>query len=84
MLTLRPITPEDTSFLARVYASSRAEELAITDWSDDEATAVSDVVFLLKADNGWAIQVVGRYHDTLHRDGATWRFHRRTAEFVPD
>jgi len=56
----------------------------ITDWNDDEATAVSDVVFLLKGDDGWAIQVVGRYHDTLHRDGATWRFHRRTAEFVPD
>jgi ribosomal protein S18 acetylase RimI-like enzyme len=36
MLTLRPITPEDDSFLARVYASSRAEELAITDWSETQ------------------------------------------------
>jgi hypothetical protein len=27
---------------------------------------------------------VGRYHDTLHSDGATWRFHRRTATFVTD
>src|SRR2546423_1764400 len=33
-LRLRAITPEDDSFLARVYASSRAEELAITGWSD--------------------------------------------------
>ena len=39
----------------------------VTDWSDDEATAVSDVVFLLQGDAGWAVQVVGRYHDTLHR-----------------
>ena len=31
---------------------------------------------------GWAIQLVGRYHDTLHRDGGTWRFHRRVATFL--
>ncbi|MEY2550149.1 MAG: hypothetical protein QOG12_293, partial [Verrucomicrobiota bacterium] len=35
MVTLRPITPADDAFLARVYASSRAEELAITDWSEE-------------------------------------------------
>lgn len=31
---LRPIGPEDDAFLARVYASSRAEELAVTGWSE--------------------------------------------------
>jgi ribosomal protein S18 acetylase RimI-like enzyme len=36
LISFRPITPADTSFLARVYASSRAEELAITDWSDEQ------------------------------------------------
>jgi ribosomal protein S18 acetylase RimI-like enzyme len=36
MLSLRPITPEDVSFLAGVYASTRAEELAVTGWSDEE------------------------------------------------
>ena len=35
-LSLRPITPEDASFLAGVYASSRAEELAVTGWSDEQ------------------------------------------------
>ena len=35
-LRLRPITPADESFLARVYASTRWEELAPTGWSDDE------------------------------------------------
>jgi len=35
-LKLRPITPNDDSFLARVYASSRAEELAITGWSEGQ------------------------------------------------
>ena len=35
-LILRPITPADTTFLARVYASSRADELAITSWSEEQ------------------------------------------------
>jgi hypothetical protein len=54
----------------------------VTDWSDNEATAVSDVVFLLKGDGGWAVQLVGRYTDSLHRDEDRWRFHHRAAEFV--
>jgi GNAT superfamily N-acetyltransferase len=38
-LSLRPITPEDDAFLAGVYASTRAEELAVTGWSDLEKAA---------------------------------------------
>ena len=37
-LHLRPITPEDISFLAGLYASTRWEELAVTEWSDEEKT----------------------------------------------
>ena len=54
----------------------------VTDWNDHEARAISDVIFILQGKAGWAIQVVGRYHDTLHNDAGTWRFHRREAEFV--
>ena len=36
MISLRPITPEDSSFLTSVYASTRAEELAPTGWSDEQ------------------------------------------------
>lgn len=54
----------------------------VTDWSDTGATAVSDIVFLLMGDAGWSVQVVGRYHDVLHNDAGTWRFHHRRAEFV--
>jgi hypothetical protein len=54
----------------------------VTGWNDHEATAVSDVVFLLQGDTGWAVQVVGRYSDTLHCVDGAWRFHRRAAEFV--
>ena len=61
----------------------------VTSWSDHEANAISDVIFLLQGDAGWAIQLVGRYHDTLHRsdaglDAGRWRFHRRAAEFVSE
>ena len=54
----------------------------VTEWDDDEARATSDVVFLLKGERGWAVQLVGRYHDVLHRDGDAWRFHSRVAEFT--
>lgn len=36
MISLRPITPEDDSFLAGLYASTRSEELAVTSWRDEE------------------------------------------------
>ena len=36
MISLRPITLEDDLFLAGLYASTRAEELAVTGWSDEE------------------------------------------------
>jgi hypothetical protein len=54
----------------------------VTAWDDYQAEATSDVVLLGKGDAGWAVQVVGRYHDVLHRDGDAWRFHSRAAEFV--
>ena len=43
----------------------------VTEWDDREATAISDVIFLLWEDSGWAIKLVGRYHDVFHRgDGS--------------
>lgn len=53
----------------------------VSEWTDHEATAISDVVFLLSGDGGWKVQVVGRYHDVLHREDGPWRFHRRSATF---
>jgi GNAT superfamily N-acetyltransferase len=38
MISLRRIKPEDDSFLAGVYASTRWDELAPTGWSDEEKT----------------------------------------------
>ena len=54
----------------------------VSEWDEHEATATSDVIFLLQGKSGWTVQVVGRYHDILHHDDGTWRFHHRAAEFV--
>src|SRR6202040_3804824 len=39
LITLRPIRPEDRGFLFRVYASTREEELALTDWDEEQKRA---------------------------------------------
>jgi ribosomal protein S18 acetylase RimI-like enzyme len=44
-LNFRRITDTDRPFLARVYASVRAEELAATDWSDQHKAAFLDQQF---------------------------------------
>ena len=54
----------------------------ITEWTEDEATAVSDVVFMAHSDAGWSVALVGRYTDTLHRATERWLFHRRSVEWV--
>lgn len=53
----------------------------IESWGRDEATAVSDVVFLLRTDDRWRIRMVGRYTDTVVRTDDGWRFRLRCAEF---
>lgn len=44
-LTFRPIQPEDAAFLREVYASTRAEELALVNWSDAEKQAFLQMQF---------------------------------------
>ena len=62
---------------ARPSATSSSNTL-VTEWDDHEATATSDVVLLVEGESGWAVQFVARYHDVLHHDDGTWKFHRRT------
>ena len=54
----------------------------VTEWSDDAATATSDMVFISLGTAGWNVLLVGRYHDVLRREGGQWKFHHRRAEFV--
>jgi hypothetical protein len=71
-----------TTFEPKVPQRHLVLNTLITDWEDHEATAISDVIFLLRREAGWAVQLVGRYQDTLHCDNGVWRFHHRSATFV--
>ena len=44
-LRLRPITPEDEPFLLRLFASTRADELALTNWSEEQKAAFCRMQF---------------------------------------
>ena len=44
-LAFRPITDADLPFLARVYASTRAGELAVTPWTDAQKAEFLDMQF---------------------------------------
>ncbi|MFE7934947.1 nuclear transport factor 2 family protein [Streptomyces sp. NPDC057456] len=55
----------------------------VTSFTGDEATAVSNLAFLQRGESGWAVQLVGRYDDTLRRVDGTWRFSRRVTTFLP-
>lgn len=54
----------------------------VSDWDEHNATAVSDLIFLVKGEGAWSVALVGRYHDVLRNDDGTWRFVRRVVEFV--
>ncbi|MFE5027442.1 YybH family protein [Streptomyces sp. NPDC056656] len=47
----------------------------------DDAAATSDASFLQRGENGWAVQLVGHYQDTLVRQDSAWRFSRRVTTF---
>jgi len=55
----------------------------VTSWTEDTATAVSNLVFFGHGASGWTVQLVGRYDDTLHRHDGKWLFHRRVTTFLP-
>jgi hypothetical protein len=54
----------------------------VTGWDADEATAVSDFVFMRRGDSGWQAMLIGRYEDQLHQVDGSWRFHHRKGDFV--
>jgi GNAT superfamily N-acetyltransferase len=47
-VVLRPITPDDTPFLRDLYASTRADELQVTTWTEAERRAFCDSQFALQ------------------------------------
>ncbi|MQY21539.1 nuclear transport factor 2 family protein [Nocardia macrotermitis] len=53
----------------------------LTSWSADEATAESDAALFVRGENGWGVQLVGHYVDTLRRQDGGWRFRHRKTTF---
>ncbi|MFE2068682.1 YybH family protein [Streptomyces sp. NPDC059467] len=53
----------------------------VTPAGEGEASAVSDVVFLQRGESGWAVQITGRYVDTLRLADGKWLFLRRTTSY---
>ena len=44
-ITLRDTGPDDDDFLLEVYASTRAEEMALTPWTEEQKRAFSEMQF---------------------------------------
>lgn len=64
-------------WVPRVPQRHLVSNTLVDTWSDTEATAISDVVLLVKIDEAWSVQFVARYHDLLVADGDTWKFASR-------
>jgi GNAT superfamily N-acetyltransferase len=73
LIVLRPITPGDDSFLAGLYASTRAEELSVTNWSDEEKAIFCRRQFDAQSAHyvekypGASLQVIGRAGEPIGR-----------------
>ena len=68
MITLRSIAPEDDAFLARVYASSRVEELAVTPWSEEQKAEFCRRQFDAQSAY-YAVNYPGASFQVIERDG---------------
>ena len=55
----------------------------ITSWTEDEATATSDFVFLQRGESGWVVPVTGRYEDVFRKaDDGAWQIYSKSATYV--
>src|SRR5215212_2524831 len=67
-LSFRPITDADLEFLARLYASTRQEELAQVPWSDEQKAAFLRSQFELQH-AWWREHYAGARFDLVLLDG---------------
>jgi len=69
-LRLRTVTPGDDSFLAGVYASSRADELAVTGWSEEQKEIFCRRQFDAQSAY-YAVNYPGASFQVIERDGVS-------------
>ena len=81
---LRPATEDDVPFLKRVYASTRAEELAMVPWTDEQKTAFIEMQFRAQ-DTDYRQNYPDARYDIVLRDGVPagrLYVHRREKEIA--
>lgn len=54
----------------------------LTEWSDHEAKATSDVVLIRNDGTAWLTAIVARYHDEFREVDGRWLLTRRADEYV--
>lgn len=67
-ITLRPVGPDDNDFLIAVYGSTRADELAMTPWTDEQRYAFLLHQFTAQQDH-YTKHYPGASHDIILSDG---------------
>ncbi|MEU6200767.1 nuclear transport factor 2 family protein [Streptomyces sp. NPDC047061] len=55
--------------------------ILLTSPPGEEVTVSSNLVFFARGEEGWGVQLVGAYEDTLVREGDVWRFRKRVTTF---
>ena len=63
-VTLRPVGPDDHEFLVEVYASTRADELALVPWTSEQRQAFIKHQFTAQQDH-YAKTYPGASHDII-------------------
>lgn len=66
-VALRPVTPADAGFVKKVYASTRADEMAATGWLDVEHRVFIEMQFKLQQ-QGYREQFPNVDHDLILLD----------------
>src|ERR1043165_6246435 len=67
-VTLRPVGPDDHEFLVAVYASPRADELALTPWTDEQRDSFVRWQFGAQQEH-YAKTYPAANHDIIMSDG---------------
>src|SRR5690349_756765 len=67
-ITLRPVGPDDHEFLLAVYASTRADELALTPWTEEQRQAFVSWQFTAQQEH-YAKHYPAANHDVIMFDG---------------
>ena len=66
-VTLRPVGPDDYDFLVEVYGSTRAEEMALVPWTDEQREAFVRSQFAAQQDH-YAKKYPTASHDIIMSD----------------